>query len=239
MEPQPPTSVSRWYDLLMAYRIRKSLFASPQLASNTCTMLHRNLMWACTLKPTDTAQSCSAMQPSPPFQQHRGIPCHVHIQQQSAAKRGHCILARPCGLDQPNSRRRLVGLATCRSHLDAETNVLCRMECSLHRFAFTSRKSQGTISNSIFKVADRTLFVPINADTELAQPADLQSKINQQIKNFSQGRAFVRPSGTEDVVRVYAEAATHQETQQLSAIICGLVFDQYGGVGQRPAHFSP
>ena len=88
------------------------------------------------------------------------------------------------------------------------------------------------------KVSDRSLFVPINADTELAEPLGLQDKINAIVSQFPHGRSFVRPSGTEDVVRVYAEAQTREETDLLSARICGLVFDQYGGVGQRPAHFQ-
>jgi phosphoacetylglucosamine mutase len=88
------------------------------------------------------------------------------------------------------------------------------------------------------KVADRNIFVPINADTELAEPADLQGKINAVVKKFNKGRSFVRPSGTEDVVRVYAEAATTEETAKLSSIICGIVFDSYGGVGPRPQHFA-
>jgi phosphoacetylglucosamine mutase len=88
------------------------------------------------------------------------------------------------------------------------------------------------------KVADRTQFVTINADTELVEPTGLQAKINQQVKKFKQGRCFVRPSGTEDVVRVYAEAETTEETELLSQIVCGIVFDQYGGVGDRPTKFK-
>ena len=81
------------------------------------------------------------------------------------------------------------------------------------------------------------MFVPINADTELSKPEGLQERINQQVAKFSKGRCFVRPSGTEDVVRVYAEAETVDETDQLSRIVCGIVFDYYGGVGERPAKF--
>ncbi|KAJ8324938.1 hypothetical protein O5D80_006459 [Batrachochytrium dendrobatidis] len=87
------------------------------------------------------------------------------------------------------------------------------------------------------KVLDRTLFVPINADTELASPKGLQAKINEHTKNFSKGRCFVRPSGTEDIVRVYSEAETPQETEALSNIVCGIVFDCHGGVGERPVKF--
>ena len=37
------------------------------------------------------------------------------------------------------------------------------------------------------------------------------------------GRAFVRPSGTEDVVRVYAEAASNVEADDLAAEVADLV----------------
>lgn len=87
------------------------------------------------------------------------------------------------------------------------------------------------------KVADRSIFVPIQADTELSHPEGIQAKINVIVSEYPQGRSFVRPSGTEDIVRVYAEASTRDATDQLAGRICGLVFDHYGGVGQRPAHF--
>ena len=87
------------------------------------------------------------------------------------------------------------------------------------------------------KVKDRNMFVPIKADTELSEPKGLQERINLQVSKFKKGRCFVRPSGTEDVVRVYAEAETPQETDTLSRIVCGIVFDYYGGVGERPEKF--
>ena len=87
------------------------------------------------------------------------------------------------------------------------------------------------------KVKDRNIFVPIKADTELSKPEGLQERINSQVVKFKHGRCFVRPSGTEDVVRVYAEAETAAETDQLSKIVCGIVFDYYGGVGSRPEAF--
>ncbi|KAI8806469.1 hypothetical protein BJ742DRAFT_758695 [Cladochytrium replicatum] len=87
------------------------------------------------------------------------------------------------------------------------------------------------------KVSNRHIFKPIKADTELAEPAGLQDKINFQVAKFKNGRCFVRPSGTEDIVRVYAEADTRDSTEQLANIVCGIVFDQYGGVGERPAKY--
>ncbi|KNC97944.1 phosphoacetylglucosamine mutase PCM1 [Spizellomyces punctatus DAOM BR117] len=88
------------------------------------------------------------------------------------------------------------------------------------------------------KVQNRLNFEAIKADTELAKPEGLQQKINQQVAKFKHGRSFVRPSGTEDVVRVYAEADTQENADLLANIVCGLVYDQYGGVGERPAKFK-
>ncbi|KAK9765865.1 hypothetical protein K7432_005477 [Basidiobolus ranarum] len=86
-------------------------------------------------------------------------------------------------------------------------------------------------------VSDRTIFKPIKADTVLASPEGLQSKIEQLVAKYNNGRSFVRPSGTEDVVRVYAEAATRHECDELAFKVAGLVFDQAGGKGDRPREF--
>ncbi len=42
------------------------------------------------------------------------------------------------------------------------------------------------------------------------------------------------PSGTEDVVRVYAEAVTQEQADALAYQVAGVVFDLAGGVGERP-----
>ena len=55
-------------------------------------------------------------------------------------------------------------------------------------------------------VADRHVFQTEDAERRLVNPKGLQTKIDEVVKRFEGGRSFVRPSGTEDVVRVYAEA---------------------------------
>ena len=87
------------------------------------------------------------------------------------------------------------------------------------------------------RVSDRSIFKPINADTELAAPEGLQPRISAAAGKYTHGRCFVRPSGTEDIVRVYSEAATVAEVEELSGTVCGIVFDGYGGVGPRPAKY--
>ena len=48
------------------------------------------------------------------------------------------------------------------------------------------------------------------------------------------GRAFVRPSGTEDVVRVYAEAQTQQAADKLAQQVASHVHELAAGIGAAP-----
>lgn len=95
-------------------------------------------------------------------------------------------------------------------------------------------------------------FKTTNADRQLVEPAGLQGKIDALVEKYTNGRAFVRylafisllsspiyssdnrPSGTEDVVRIYAEASTQQDADALAKVLCQLVFDEAGGKGTRP-----
>lgn len=61
---------------------------------------------------------------------------------------------------------------------------------------------------SLSKVSDRRVIDTTDAERRVVSPAGLQEAIDALVNKFSQARSFVRPSGTEDVVRVYAEADT-------------------------------
>lgn len=62
--------------------------------------------------------------------------------------------------------------------------------------------------NRLVKVAvtDRNKFTTTDAERRLTDPPGLQRRIDELVCKYDGGRTFVRPSGTEDVVRVYAEA---------------------------------
>ena len=64
------------------------------------------------------------------------------------------------------------------------------------------------LPNRLVKVVvpDRSIFKTEDAERVLVSPPGLQARLDEQIRKYDGGRAFVRPSGTEDVVRVYAEA---------------------------------
>ena len=70
-------------------------------------------------------------------------------------------------------------------------------------------------------------------DTECLAPANVQKELDAAMKEYN-GRSFIRPSGTEDVVRVYAEAETRDATNQLAAKAEQIVYSLCGGIGDPP-----
>ncbi|KAL0576361.1 hypothetical protein V5O48_005620 [Marasmius crinis-equi] len=87
-------------------------------------------------------------------------------------------------------------------------------------------------------VADRNVFKTEDAERRLVSPSGLQQKIDELVRRFPEGRSFVRPSGTEDVVRVYAEASVKSQADELAFRVGGLVYDEVGGdPTTRPKEF--
>ena len=76
----------------------------------------------------------------------------------------------------------------------------------------------------------------LTADFLAASEVDvvaLQAEIDALVAKYKNGRSFVRPSGTEDVVRVYAEASTRSEADELANEAARIVYDMCQGVGER------
>nr|GMC84973.1 phosphoacetylglucosamine mutase [Ipomoea batatas]GME20359.1 phosphoacetylglucosamine mutase [Ipomoea batatas] len=80
------------------------------------------------------------------------------------------------------------------------------------------------------KVVDRTAITTSNAETLVVTPTGIQEAINIETEKYPRGRCFVRPSGTEDVVRVYAEATTQEGADALANSVARLV-ERYLGFG--------
>jgi phosphoacetylglucosamine mutase len=53
-------------------------------------------------------------------------------------------------------------------------------------------------------------------EMRVESPAEMQAALDLAIKSVPCGRCFVRPSGTEDVVRIYAEAASNEDAIKLA-----------------------
>ncbi|XP_068198391.1 phosphoacetylglucosamine mutase isoform X1 [Antennarius striatus] len=88
------------------------------------------------------------------------------------------------------------------------------------------------------KVADRRVIDTKDAERRAVSPEGLQESIDTLVKNHRRARSFVRPSGTEDVVRVYAEAETQESADALAHEVSLAVYHLAGGVGGEPKLLS-
>ncbi|MCJ1292614.1 Phosphoacetylglucosamine Mutase [Xylographa carneopallida] len=73
------------------------------------------------------------------------------------------------------------------------------------------------------EVADRNIFKAVDAERKLESPPGIQQQIDALVGKYKNGRSFARASGTEDAMRVYAEAATRGEADDLASKVAGLV----------------
>lgn len=89
-------------------------------------------------------------------------------------------------------------------------------------------------SNLVVRVTDKSVIVTEDCDRLVKEPAALRDAI-AKASDEEGCRAFVRPSGTEDVVRVYAEAPVKREgkANEMAQEIGRAVYDLCGGVGER------
>ncbi|KAL9647916.1 hypothetical protein ABK040_008187 [Willaertia magna] len=88
---------------------------------------------------------------------------------------------------------------------------------------------------SKLKVKDRTIIKTSWDETTVISPEGVQKHIDEAVKKVNKGRAFIRPSGTEDVVRVYAEAETQEEAKRLALDLLHIIFNDLQGTENPPA----
>lgn len=69
---------------------------------------------------------------------------------------------------------------------------------------------------------------------DLSHKVECTAGLSREATCCCAGRAFVRPSGTEDVVRIYAEAASQADADRLAVEAARLVHSLAGGLGPPP-----
>jgi len=84
------------------------------------------------------------------------------------------------------------------------------------------------------RIANRNDIAVTNAERTCVAPEGLQTAIDARVAQVTNGRSFVRASGTEDVVRVYAEGDNQAQADQLAIDVCQLVFKMADGQGTCP-----
>ncbi|KAM7284735.1 hypothetical protein ISCGN_001829 [Ixodes scapularis] len=96
------------------------------------------------------------------------------------------------------------------------------------------KQKQHSMTQAEEEVANRNIITTADAERRCVSPSDLQPAIDQIVQGYQDGRAFVRPSGTEDIVRVYAEASTQDAANKLAYEVGVKVYELAGGVGDKP-----
>jgi phosphoacetylglucosamine mutase len=61
----------------------------------------------------------------------------------------------------------------------------------------------------------------------LHEPASLYTEIEDLVKLYENARSFVRPSGTEDILRVYAEGNTIEEAREITEKVKEIILTKY------------
>jgi phosphoacetylglucosamine mutase len=81
-------------------------------------------------------------------------------------------------------------------------------------------------------IADRTLIKCTEDETRILSPASLQEEIDDLVSRAGpQARAFVRPSGTEDAARIYAEAMSTEKANHLAYLVAQAAWRAVGKEG--------
>jgi phosphoacetylglucosamine mutase len=136
---------------------------------------------------------------------------------------------------EPKSPAQAASLATLRALADLINQAvgdalsdLLLVEAVLAHRGWSAREWLGTyvdLPNRLVRVEvrDRAAFKTTDAERRLEEPRGVQRQIDELVHKYKDGRAFARASGTEDAVRVYAEAATRAEADQLAARVADLV----------------
>ena len=108
---------------------------------------------------------------------------------------------------------------------DAVTNILA-IETILELRSMTAAAWDSIYQDLPYRqlkvaVRDREVIKTRDAERQVSAPAGLQDKIDALVTG--EGRCFVRPSGTENCVRVHAECSTQDRADSLASDVAQMV----------------
>ena len=105
--------------------------------------------------------------------------------------------------------------------------ILYDLDMSIQQFDETYTESPSRMYK--IKVADRTKFTVTEDESRLTFPTELQDEIDKAIAKVKNGKAFVRASGTEDVIRLYCEAETLEEMESMAGDLQDIIDKRFKG----------
>lgn len=120
---------------------------------------------------------------------------------------------------------------------DCRRLEIMRQEVSRKQICIRKKRIIMIVSSPLIlllRFQDRNVITTKDAERKCVSPTGLQDEIDGIVSKYNSGRSFVRPSGTEDIVRVYAEAGTKDEADKLAAEVAQKVHELAGGIGSPP-----
>ena len=69
--------------------------------------------------------------------------------------------------------------------------------------------------NAKVGVKNKNIFIPNENETKLLEPVTVQNIVDDLVVKMNKGRCFIRPSGTEDVVRIYVEGENENQVEEV------------------------
>lgn len=119
----------------------------------------------------------------------------------------------------------------------ADLLLICGILCceSMTFDSWLKQYQEHCSCNMVVHVEDKSVILTEDYDRVVKTPGELR-KVISGITADPGCRAFVRPSGTENVVRVYAEApfGCEEQANRTALVISQAVFDLCGGIRERP-----
>ncbi|KAH9257994.1 hypothetical protein BASA81_003557 [Batrachochytrium salamandrivorans] len=152
------------------------------------------------------------------------------------------FIARIQSLPTSTAKQRLLGLVMLLNQAtgDAIADLLA-VDAVLRVLEFSSFAQWNSLYSDLpsrqekVKCVDRSV-VEVNEDeTRCVKPAELQLKLDAAVQRAQGGRVFVRPSGTENVIRVYAEANTQVDADLLAEVARAAICEFAGGISPPEA----
>lgn len=113
---------------------------------------------------------------------------------------------------------------------DALANLLV-MKATVKSLADLTKYTENFSRLMTVKIKDKNV-IKVDQNNIVLEP-DIQKKIDEQVLTYK-GRAFVRPSGTEDLVRIFAECPAEMNCDKLALNVAQIVYDNCEGIGPHP-----
>ncbi len=106
---------------------------------------------------------------------------------------------------------------------DAITDFLC-IESSLAYLKLSMKDwlnfySDKMCMNTKMQVTYRLRIKLVKTEDRITEPKSVQDEIDSIVSKYPGSRAFARPSGTEDFVRIYAEADTIEVVKSVTELV--------------------